>query len=344
MIHSVTNHRKFHRLVRLVRPFCDGAPVTPESICVALLERLWHATIAHAMQGDIGRLTNIDIAEDIGWLGDADEIVELLVQSGWIDRCAKHRLVIHDWPTHAPNFVKGNIKRRKAAWAMCQEVTRQPTRQPAQGTVPGTVVPNVTKPNVTTPSTPTLSGAPTDVASTPSKDASNWVVVVEKLLEVGVAQAEPAIGVVKGHGCSPGDVLAVVEHFEAHKPAWEPGALHNRLLTLRPGQDASKHWPPPSAEYERQRSRAAEQNLAQKKADEQRKLDEQRAAEQERWQELEQRHGDALNFLDKQGVIDLLRQAVPDGADFHIARYRKSGLTDTLRGILLEYLESEDQE
>jgi len=63
-------------------------------------------------------------------------------------------------------------------------------------------------------------------------------------------------------------------------------------------------------------------------------------ASEKQFQALEARHGDVLDMLDKQGVIELIRSADPESAQFHLQRLARSGLGPTLRLLLLEHLES----
>jgi hypothetical protein len=51
------------------------------------------------------------IAEMVGWNGSAEILISALVDSHWLDRHSEHRLVVHDWHDHAPNFIKGNVHR-----------------------------------------------------------------------------------------------------------------------------------------------------------------------------------------------------------------------------------------
>jgi len=85
---------------------------------VGLLESLWHLTAQHAKDGAIGKtFTNEDIANAIGWEDCPNNLIEALVSSGWLDMCESNRLVVHDWHEHCPEFVKGNIRRMKKAFA-----------------------------------------------------------------------------------------------------------------------------------------------------------------------------------------------------------------------------------
>lgn len=109
MIHSTTSSGKFRRLVRKLRPMLGDMPVSVELVATGLLERIWHIGISEAHRGDIGsKLDNEEIAEIIGWHGDAEELIALLVSEKWLDVHPTHRLLIHDWHIHAPRHVKGN--------------------------------------------------------------------------------------------------------------------------------------------------------------------------------------------------------------------------------------------
>ena len=83
-------------------------PIDVETIAVGILERLWHSTVTDAFRGDIGKLANDEIAESLGWFGDADLIVSILLESNWLDEHDECRLVVHDWADHAPKWVRGN--------------------------------------------------------------------------------------------------------------------------------------------------------------------------------------------------------------------------------------------
>ncbi len=364
MIHSVVNHRKFKRLVRLIRDHCEGSPVTPESVCVSLLERLWHATIANARRGDIGRLTDDDIAEEIGWLGDPALLIDALVESRWLERCDQYRLVVHDWPDHAPNFIKGNIAKHQSGWATSQgTLPKQPARenesevlpkQPAQGNVllapslstlpkqhaQGTLPPNLTKLNPTKPPPPTSSeGAAPNGKSTP-----NWVEVEGDLFTAGVAMTPAAIDSAKRHGCPPDLVRACVEHWHAQQPGWDAGSLYTRIMQLRPGQDPELLWPPKSRPLlSPDERRTSEDAKRKQQAGEAARIQAELAADEKRVAGLEDRYGDAIDMLDQQGLVELIEAAEPDNPEFHVKRLMRSGVTATLRLVLLEHLAKEVQ-
>lgn len=150
MKHTCTQSVKFIGLVRALRPHMQSAPVDVETIAVGILERLWHATITSAPRGDIGKIDDELIAELVGWYGDAVVLIEILTRTGWLDQCDVHRLIVHDWPDHAPRFVHG-IVARKGGFARdysseLQSATIVADYSPQQ--------PNITKHNNTPPAPP----------------------------------------------------------------------------------------------------------------------------------------------------------------------------------------------
>lgn len=89
--------------------------------CAGLLEMLWFFTLRNAPEGDIGKHSNEDIAAYIEWDRDADELVKVLTDTGWIDVSEDHRLIVHDWHEHAPNHLKGGLKHSGRSFASQQE-------------------------------------------------------------------------------------------------------------------------------------------------------------------------------------------------------------------------------
>lgn len=154
MKHTAVQGAKFKLFVRAIRPKLADSPVGVETVAVGILERLWHAAMTSAPRGDIGRFADDVIAELIAWHGDAEWLVQTLVDTGWLDRCSVHRLIIHDWREHAPNHVKGNIQ-SLGGWAS-EDSPKGPPQGAALGTTPGDdpqrgSAPNLTKPNQTQP-------------------------------------------------------------------------------------------------------------------------------------------------------------------------------------------------
>lgn len=94
---------KFKRLCRRLGESKRGV--------VGLLELLWHGTATNCPRGDIGKFPDEEIAIMCDYGGEPAELVAALTETGWIDPCPTHRLVVHDWREHAPDYIKGSLKR-----------------------------------------------------------------------------------------------------------------------------------------------------------------------------------------------------------------------------------------
>lgn len=88
---------------------------------VGLLEMLWHAAAQYAHAGDIGRFTDDAIAKMLCYDGASIKLVSALVATNWLDRCACHRLRIHDWPDHADQTVERVLAKRGEAFLQCYD-------------------------------------------------------------------------------------------------------------------------------------------------------------------------------------------------------------------------------
>lgn len=133
MKNGTLNHLKAKRLMwRLKRPLYHIA---------GILESLWYLTTESADEGDIGRFTNADIAMAIGWEDDPDVLISALVETGWLDEHQSHRLVVHDWLDHAPDYVKERVRKRKMRAYKSTSVVPEQSGQPGTATgQPGTEV------------------------------------------------------------------------------------------------------------------------------------------------------------------------------------------------------------
>jgi hypothetical protein len=102
--------KKFQRRLKL--PFWQA---------IGLLEAVWKVTESNAPAGDIGKLSNGDIAFAIEWEGDADGLISALLECGWLDASDKYRLVVHDWPEHAPSYLKGGFAKNGKSFVRASE-------------------------------------------------------------------------------------------------------------------------------------------------------------------------------------------------------------------------------
>jgi hypothetical protein len=79
---------------------------------IGLLELTWAFVAQHTPRGNVGRWTNPVIAGEAGWLEDPDKFINALITCGFFDRDSEHRLIVHDWADHAPNWVHAKLKRQ----------------------------------------------------------------------------------------------------------------------------------------------------------------------------------------------------------------------------------------
>jgi hypothetical protein len=83
---------------------------------VGILESTWHLTARETPRGDIGKLSDEDIAIDYH-PGRETELIDALVKAGWLDRSTKHRLLVHDWHQHADDTVDVKLARSGETYA-----------------------------------------------------------------------------------------------------------------------------------------------------------------------------------------------------------------------------------
>jgi hypothetical protein len=105
MKREAVHHSKMKRLCRRLR--------IPLWQAVGLLESIWHITAREAPRGDIGKLSDENIAIAIDYHEDEHAMIAALVETGWLDRNNQHRLVVHDWPDHADDGIHMKLARGK---------------------------------------------------------------------------------------------------------------------------------------------------------------------------------------------------------------------------------------
>lgn len=217
--------------------------IDAESVAVAVLERLWHATTVGAKRGDIGKFDNELIAEECGWLGEADELIRLFIECGYLDECTEHRLIVHDWSEHAPKHVKGAVK-KMGGFLIASYDPRGPTlEEPPLRDRP----PNPTKPNPTN-SNPTQ----------PPAGTTDWDELVVVVSDLGLVKAEDAIAKAKQlHSLE--TVQEIINHWRCSPPS-DPGTLFNWLSVKNSFRPVEANTPQPrrkdpKLEWEKVRAR-----------------------------------------------------------------------------------------
>ena len=96
-------HRKYRKLAQILG--------VDESWAVGIVESLWRATDQELPTGNIGKLSNADIALAMRCGYNPDRLVAGLTEAGWIDPHPNHRLIVHDWPDHCEHVIHNRIAR-----------------------------------------------------------------------------------------------------------------------------------------------------------------------------------------------------------------------------------------
>lgn len=276
MIHTARSKTKFRKLVRLLRTSLPaGMPIDVETVAIGILERLWHAAATDAFRGDIGKLSNDEIAESVGWFGDADLIVSILVESHWLDTHNECRLVVHDWSEHAPRWVQGNAAKYGGFIVPNgSSLGEYPIGSSLQDAPPSLAKPSLTKPNLAKPSQAKQNedapgGASGDASELASfdflrlgeerlRDVMRQAVALNKTFEKSIETP----GLVwqlawVGLACGEGVIPSCIEKFKKLKgskdaikspQAWLVGCLNRELKSTGITFDASVQFVVPWAE------------------------------------------------------------------------------------------------
>lgn len=109
--HAALGHPKMQDLAERIS--------LPLYAAVGIMECLWHYAGNYTPKGDLGRVTDAAIARAVDWRKKPELLIEALVASGWIDDgsrpgqewAAAYRLVIHDWPEHAQDWIRKKLHR-----------------------------------------------------------------------------------------------------------------------------------------------------------------------------------------------------------------------------------------
>ena len=101
---GTTNHPKFRALMRSLK--------LPQYVVVGLLESLWMLASQFADDGDLSRFDSNAIADFSGFEGDAEALMDALVECRWIDRDGD-TLRVHDWEDHCPDYIYDRRRKRR---------------------------------------------------------------------------------------------------------------------------------------------------------------------------------------------------------------------------------------
>lgn len=226
---------------------------------VGVLELLWIATQTNARRGDIGRYTNEEIAIECDWEGDPDLLIESLMESGWLDPCKRHRLVVHDWQDHAPRYVHAWVKSQKTAFATAvtteattggtiEATVEAPVEATTEGGIPNQTQPNVTKPNQTKREEGRTSGANSPPPEKPKRRGT-------------VAQSPPSVDEVRAY-CRELKSVIDPEQFVDHYTA--NGWKQSNGNPIKDWRAAVRTWERNDYGQKRRQDKAIEQSNAHK--------------------------------------------------------------------------------
>jgi len=109
MKRGAIEHPKLRRLMRELG--CE------KLLAVGILESIWHFAARYTPRGDLGRYTDHEIADAIGYGGDPAGLVSALVVSEWADASEEHRVVIHGWFEHCDDSVHATLARATQTFA-----------------------------------------------------------------------------------------------------------------------------------------------------------------------------------------------------------------------------------
>lgn len=208
---------------------------------VGLLESLWLVTYANAPDGDIGKLTNEEIAVALEWTGEPETLIDALVTTGWLEAnpCACHRLLIHDWPEHCSNSHKGNYAKHGKKFASHRPCGVPRTVLGGSQEAPS----NQTKPILTKPTNqPTNSDGRADGGTDGDFLMNGWKEVADELGSMGATRWKQGIAALRDHGCDCEHALALIKY--AQQQGYAAPAVIHRFKLARPTLAVESGWPP----------------------------------------------------------------------------------------------------
>lgn len=103
MKHEAVGHHKMHDLADMLN--------IPIYAAHGIMEMIWHYAGDQSPCGDIGKLSNVAIARGCSWDRKPDELISALVAVKFLDEIEPYRLIIHDWPSHAQDWIRKKLKR-----------------------------------------------------------------------------------------------------------------------------------------------------------------------------------------------------------------------------------------
>lgn len=219
---------------------------------IGYLELLWGGTSEHAPQGDVGKYTDGAIARWCDWDGEPEAFIRAMIDSKWIDENEEHRLVIHGWQEHAPNFVRAKLKKTGKTFVIAIKSTSEPSYEPTYERTYEATEERSADASSDASRTPTTRHA-TSSHATPrpaaqSRDeqaeVNSWEMLMSGGAAAGLEFPRKKLDACRERGLSPGDVTAVFDYWREHSSEFDgPGALIAKLDGMFSGQAVGSGWP-----------------------------------------------------------------------------------------------------
>src|SRR3990167_3055466 len=205
---------------------------------VGVLECLWRLAEECCDEGNIGKFSDEEISDYIGWTGDTGNLIAALLASGWIDASTETRLEIHDWMDHCPEYIKDRVRKRRARQDKDLRAvqTGQRRTEPDSGGTSSELPPHV-------PSIPFLTNPnpPPPPAQPDRRRRDSWEGVQERMELIPVTEAAEAIATARELGCHPETAHTLLDIAE--RSGYGPGAIYKRFKIARPELAVNRGWP-----------------------------------------------------------------------------------------------------
>jgi len=316
-----------------VLAMANGLATRPEHV-VGYCHRFWSWVSRNCHDGTVTGVTIEALESVINLPG----FLSMMCQVGWLEyrvENGKPLIVIPKFDRHLSQGAKNRALSAERQRAARNGDVTEMSRKQRDETV--TREEKIREENTSTPLPPPPSVS--NGAASTGVDAE-WEGVVVALHGEGVARSRSAARKARDAGCMPETVLDALAHYRSKKPAWTPGALHDRIVELTPDQDVTLLWPPiakapPDTSADRERVAAT--------FEAKRQADAAKLAEDDaRYAALNAEHGAELDRMDRDRIRELAKACMtPAVAEFETKRIPKLPLPrGTLREALLEQLHS----
>jgi hypothetical protein len=280
---GTTEHPKLLDLAEAVHQHLEDLDIDlPYEACEALVcgmvEKLFHTTARYAPAGDIGKHSNTRIARAMGWVWDADWLIDTMSSDKcrWLDTdISGARLYVHDWHEHSDDtsdryladnglrYANGNDPRHKPrkgskAWippeenppanrprppASARDVprsARKPEPKPTPEPKPKSESKPEPEPTPAPPPGPAVAGDGGD------DDGLTWKHVQNRLASLQIATWDQTATNARLMGATPDIAMRIIDYGVEHNLG--RGAIVFRLENHHPKLELAHGWPIPDEE------------------------------------------------------------------------------------------------